>query len=530
MRPAERISGQPADASPMRLFRSFATVSGFVVLSRVLGFTRDILIAKYLGAGPVADAFVVAFRFPNMFRNLFAEGAFNVSFVPVFSSILEQRGRPQAQLFAEQVLAGLLCVLILFLFAVELAMPWFISLVAPGFTDDGTTFDLAIRYTRLTLPYLLFAALGAMLSGLLNSLYRFAAAAAAPLMVNVVMIAVLLVAWRSAEVTGYYLSWGITTGGVFQFLILIWACHAAGVDLRLPRPTLSPDVRHMLRLMLPAAIGAGAAQINLLVGTALASLVGTGAIAHLYYAERVNWLPVGIVGVAMGTALLPRISRLLGSGQNVAAMHAQNRALELSLLLGLPAMAALMVIRLPIVSVLFVRGAFTEADAVSAAAALAAFSIGLPGYLIVRVAAPAFYARHNTTTPVKVAFVAVAVNVVASLSLMWSFGIVGIATANALAGWTNAGLLIFLLHRRGLLVFDERLRKRAPRIAFASLVMALALLFAAPYLAPYLAGTLWTKLLALFALVAGGAIVYAVVVLVTRAATIADIKNALSRG
>jgi len=386
----------------MRLFRSFATVSGFVVLSRILGFARDILIARVLGAEVIADAFFVAFRFPNMFRNLFAEGAFNASFVPVFSAVLEERGEAQARLFAEQVLALLLGSLILFLFAVEAAMPWFITIIAPGFIDDPDKFDLAVRFTRLTFPYLLFAALTAMLSGILNSLYRFAAAAAAPVLLNVVLLAVLFQTWKSQEQAGLALSLAIAVGGVAQFLVLVQACRAAGIELRLPRPRLSPDVKHMLRLMLPAAIGAGAAQINLLVGTMLASLLGTGAISHLYYAERITWLPIGIIGVAIATALLPRMSRLLGAGEDTTAVYSQNRGIELVLLLGLPATAALIVMPLPIVQVLFVRGAYTIADAGASSAALVAFACGVPAYLLVRVLTPGFFARHDTKTPVKV--------------------------------------------------------------------------------------------------------------------------------
>jgi putative peptidoglycan lipid II flippase len=286
----------------------------------------------------------------------------------------------------------------------------------------------------------------------------------------------------------------------------------------------------MLRLMLPAAIGAGAAQINLLVGTLLASLLGTGAISHLYYAERITWLPIGIIGVAIATALLPRMSRLLGAGDDATAIANQNRAIELVLLLGLPATAALIVIPLSIVEVLFVRGAFTIADAAASSAALAAFACGVPAYLLVRVLTPGFFARHDTKTPVKIAFVAVAVNVVASLSLMWALGIVGIALANVLAAWTSAVLQAAILFRRGHLVFDDRLRRRVPRIVLASLAMAAALYFAAPHAAPLLAGSLVVKLAALAALVIGGGAIYGAAVLALRAATLGDVKNALRRG
>jgi putative peptidoglycan lipid II flippase len=282
--------------------------------------------------------------------------------------------------------------------------------------------------------------------------------------------------------------------------------------------------------MLPAAIGAGAAQINLLVGTMLASLLGTGAISHLYYAERITWLPIGIIGVAVATALLPRMSRLLGAGEDKTAIDNQNRGIELVLLLGLPAAAALIVMPLPIVQVLFVRGAYTLADAEASSAALAAFACGVPAYLLVRVLTPGFFARHDTKTPVKVAFVAVAVNVAASLALMWVLGIVGIALANVLAAWTAAVLQAAILFRRGHLAFDDRLRRRIPRIALASAAMAAVLWLAAPYAASFLTGPLLIKIAALAALVVGGGAVYGVAVLALRAATLADVRSALRRG
>ena len=511
----------------MRLIRSFATVSGFTLLSRVMGFTRDILIASALGAGPIADAFFVAFRFPNMFRNLFAEGAFNAAFVPVFAEMLERGGQTAARLFAEQILSILLSVLVLFTFAVEASMPAFIALVAPGFTEDPETFDTAVLYTRLTLPFLLFVAVSAMFSGIMNSLYRFAAAAGAPLMLNVVLLTVLFAAWPDRRTVGEALAVGVAIGGVCQFLLLFWACDRAGMSLRLPRPRLTPDVKRVLRLMLPGMVGAGAAQINLVVGTALASILGTGAISNLYYAERVNWLPVGVVGVALGTALLPRISRLLQAGDAIGAMTTQNRAVELTLLFGLPAAAGLIVIADPIMHVLYVRGAYTSADATVAAGALGAFALGLPAYLLARVFAPAFFARQDTTTPVRIAIVGVVVNIGVSALLMWPLGAIGIAAGNAAAAWTSAALLWLILHRRGFYRIDERLAGRGCRIAVSAIGMGAGLYFAAPFAAPYLSGPFGVKILALAALVAGGAGLYGGIAIAIGAARLGDLRTAL---
>lgn len=513
----------------MRLFRAFATVSGFVILSRILGFARDMLIARALGTSYIADAFFVAFRFPSLFRNLFAEGALNASFVPVFSAVLETQSREHARLFAEQVLSLLLITLVLFFFAVEAAMPWFLDIVAPGFGDHPEQYDLAVRLTRLTFPFLLFVALSALLTGLLNSLYRFAAGAGAPVMLNVVLLCILFVAWPSREAVGTALATGVAIGGFVQFMVLIVACHRAGMDLRLLRPRLTPDVRRMLRLIGPAALGAGTAQINLVIGTALGSLVGTGAISYLYYAERVNWLPVGVLGAAMGTAVLPRISRLLKAGDAASAMATQNRALEILALFGLPAAGALIVMADPIVTVLYQRAAFTADDTVKTAAALTAYACGLPAYLAIRVLAPAFFARQDTATPVKVGIGALFVNGIASLILMQWLDHVGIALGNILAAWTNVLALWLILHRRGQFAPDARLLRHVPRLALAALAMIVALLAVTPVLRPLIDAGMPLSALGLMLMVGLGAAVYGAAAMALGAARLADLRAVLAR-
>ncbi len=513
----------------MALLRSVVTVGGWTMGSRVLGFARDILIAGFVGAGPVADAFFVAFKFPNLFRRLFGEGAFNAAFVPLFARELEGSGLPTARRFAEDAMAALLVVLVPFVFIAQLAMPWLMVVIAPGFVATPETFDLAVDLTRLTFPYLLFMALVALMSGVLNSLDRFAAAAATPILLNVILIAALLVLRDTFSTTGHALAWGVAAAGIAQFLWIAVECRRAGAPLSLPLPRLTPQVRRLLRLMVPGAIGAGVVQINLLIDTILASTLPSGAISYLYYADRVNQLPLGVVGVAVGIALLPLLSRQLRAGRDGDAHDSQNRAIEFTLLLTVPAAAALLVIPQQIVTVLFERGAFAAQASQATAAALAAFALGLPAYVLIKALAPGFFAREDTKTPVTVAAVAMVVNVATALILMQFLAHVGIALATALSAWINAGALGWLLHRRGHLKIDIRLRSRLPRIVGAAGGMALGLWVAAAMLVAPLSGAPPEQFLALAALVAVGLVVFVVLARITGAATVGDVRALLRR-
>ena len=394
----------------MTLLRSVATVGSYTLLSRVAGFVRDVLTAALLGAGPVADAFFVAQRLPNLFRSLFAEGAFSAAFVPLFAGMMAERGRAAARAFAEDALAVLLAALLAFVLLGEIFMPWVMSVIAPGFGDDPAKFALAVALARITFPYLLFIALVALQGGVLNSVDRFAAAAATPILLNLFLIAALLMMGRFGWEGGHALAWAITAAGLAQFLWLMFSCARAGLALRLPWPRLTPGVRRTLAIMAPGAVGAGVTQLNLLISTALASFLPGGSVSYLYYADRLNQLPLGVVGIAVGTAILPPLSRQLRLGDLPGAIATQNRGLELAVLLTLPAAVALAVLAHPILAVLFQRGAFSPADTAATAAALAAYAAGLPAFVLVKVLAPAFFARHDTATPVKIAVVAMAVN------------------------------------------------------------------------------------------------------------------------
>ncbi len=513
----------------MALLRSIATVGGYTMMSRIFGFARDILIAAMLGAGPVADAFFVAFKLPNFFRRLFAEGAFNAAFVPLFARQLAAGGQEVARDFAARVLAVMVTALFLFVTALQIAMPVVMYGFAPGFASDPEKFQLAVELTRITFPYLLFISLVSLLGGVLNSLGRFAAAAATPILLNLVLIGSLLGAAPYMATPGHALAWGVAVAGIVQFLWLIGACRRAGMTFRLPRPRLTPDVRRLLRLMLPGAIGAGVVQINLLIDIVIASLLPTGAISFLYYADRINQLPLGVVGVAVGTALLPLLSRQLRDGDADAANASMNRALEFSLLLSIPAAAALMVIAEPVVVVLFQRGVFDAASAAASAHALIAYAAGLPAYILIKVYGPGFFAREDTTTPVRIAVFCVAVNLALNLILIQFIAHVGIALATAISAWINAGLLGFILRRRGHHSADRRLRQRLPRMALAALVMAAGLFAARHGLEAALAGPAPIRIAALAALVIGGMALYAASAIVFRAAALSDIRALMAR-
>ncbi|HZD26759.1 MAG TPA: murein biosynthesis integral membrane protein MurJ, partial [Alphaproteobacteria bacterium] len=425
----------------MTLIRAFATVGGYTMASRVLGFVRDILIAAVLGAGPVADAFFVAFKLPNFFRRLFAEGAFNAGFVPLYSGLLETDGKEAARRFAEQALAVLLAVLLVFVIGMQLAMPWAMYALAPGFAADPHKFQLAILFTRLTFPYLLFISLVSLLGGVLNSMQRFAAVAAAPILLNVVLILAITLAAPHLPTPGHALAWGVSAAGAVQFVWLMLACRRAGIHLRLPRPRLTPKVKELLRLMLPAALGAGVVQVNLVVDVILASLLPAGSVSYLFYADRLNQLPIGVIGVAVGTALLPLLSRQIAAGEEAGAMHNLNRAVELCLLLTLPAMAAFLVVPEELIGALFQRGEFDAGTTMKTAWALMAFAVGLPAYVLVKVLGPGYFARRDTRTPVVTGVIAMTANVGLSLLLMQVLLHAGLALSTALSAWLNVAML-----------------------------------------------------------------------------------------
>lgn len=515
----------------MAFFRSVATVGGNTLVSRLLGYVRDMLTAAYLGAGPVADAFLVAFRFPNLFRRLFAEGAFNAAFVPQFAGAVAVSGRERAREFAEDALAVLLAALLALLLAAEIAMPWIIAGIAPGFRDEAERYALAVEFTRITFPYLLFISLVSLQGGVLNSLDRFAAVAFTPVLLNVCMIGALLFLTPYMPNPGRALAWGVTAAGVTQFIWLAASCAQAGMSLRLPWPRLTPEVKKLLVLMLPAAIGGGVQQVNILIDTVLASWLPTGSIAWLYYADRIYELPLAVIGIAVGTAILPLLARQVRSGQEDASRATLNRGIEVGLLLTLPAAAGLFVLADPIIAVLFQRGAFGSADVSATAAALAVYAFGLPAYVLVKILAPGFYAREDTATPVRIAVVCVVVNTLIGIAAMQVFRHVGLALATVASAWLNTALLARGLHRRGAFVPNGTLKARVPRMVAASVVMGAALWFARPYAAAWLnGGDTLARASALALLIGGGATLFFAAAVALRAADPREVVRLLRRG
>lgn len=519
----------------MKLARSLGSIGGLTLASRVLALVRDSLQATFVGASFASDAFLVAFRLPNMFRAFFAEGAFASAFIPMFNrKVGENKGElAPALAFAERALA-VLFVFLAVMTAVMLAAAWPLTWgLAGGFSRQHLTSDqfaFAVELSRITIPYLMLISLASLLGGILNSLDKFWVNAAAPILLNVAMVSALLFFHGDPYETARAQAIAIPIGGLLQLGWLWFACRRAGVSLKLRRPRLDPEIRRLMKLILPAALGAGAVQINLIVSTALAgALLAEGSISYIYYADRLNQLPLGMIGIGLGTILLPTVSRLLGEKRDAEAMETQNRGIELALFLTLPATIAFLVAAEPIVRGLFQHGQFSAEDTVRCAWALSAFSIGLPAYVLIKVLTPGFYAREDTRTPVRFATISVGVNLVLNLALIPWIGHVGPPLATAVAATVNLVLLYRALGKRGHFAADAQLKRRLPRLALAAILMGGALYAGEQLLDPYLTGNLWMRFAALSALVGAGGALYVVACFVTRAYRVSDLKALIRR-
>ncbi|MEO1985599.1 MAG: murein biosynthesis integral membrane protein MurJ [Martelella sp.] len=474
----------------MSLVGKFATVGGATFASRLFGFARETMMAAALGNGPMADVFYAAFRFPNLFRRLFAEGAFNAAFVPLFSKEIEESGVDGAKRFAEQVLGVLFTALFLITVVMELAMPLIVRfIIAPGFADDADKFEMTVRLSSVMFPYLICMSLMAMMSGMLNSLHRYFAAAIAPVFLNVVLIAVLAYGvWIKADprMMAEYLSWGVLVAGVIQLAVVWFDVRRAGMRFTFRLPKITPKIRRLVALAVPAAITGGVIQINQLIGQAVAS-GKDGAISALQYADRLYQLPLGVVGVAGGVVLLPELSRALKGGNFKEAGHIQNRTIEFVLFLTVPAAFGLMMISTEITRVLYERGAFTPETTTLVAAIMTVYAFGLPAFALTKALQPAFYARENTKLPMRFTMIAVAINSVLAISLFPILAERGIALAEVVSGWTNVVLLATTLVISGHLKFDSLLMRRIPLIVLSGAAMAAAVKFAAVKLAAWFA-------------------------------------------
>jgi putative peptidoglycan lipid II flippase len=492
------------------MIKRIATVGGLTLVSRISGFVRDVVMAAVLGAGPMADAFFVAFRLPNHFRAIFAEGAFAAAFVPAYARVLQQVGIDAAKLFADRIAAALI-VINLFLLALALLFtPWVVTILAPGL--DPTRFDLAVALTRITFPYLVLVSIETLFAGILNANQRFAAAAGAPVLLNVSLIATLLLTpyFRSA---GYAAAWGVLIAGVAQVILVAVDAEMRGVGIRFRMPTLDPNTRRFLKALGPAIVGAGGVQLALFADTLIASFLPTGALSALYYADRINQLPIGVVGIAVGTVLLPEMSRRLAAGDERGAALAQARGIQLALLMAVPCVAGAVAIPDLIMRGLFARGAFTVADAAAAGATLAAYAIGLLPFVMMRSFTAPFYARGDTLTPVKAALLAAAVNIALKVVLMGPLAQVGLALATSVGAWINLTLLTIFARRRGFAVSGAGLRP-VLRLFLAGAVLAVVLYFGSLVLAKAFAGLPHFRAeITLAVLLLVGTIVYALTVL-----------------
>ena len=489
------------------MLKSIFTVGGWTMASRLLGFARDMLIAARLGAGPVADAFFVALKLPNLFRRLFGEGAFNAAFVPAFAGTFALDGPAKARALANSM-AGLMSLWLSGLVLLGIVfMPQLLFVLAPGFVGEETRFPLAVELTRITFPYLLFICLAALVSGVLNGMDRFGAAAATPVLFNLMTMAALLGLTPFVATPGHALAWGVMASGIAQLALLLLAARAAGLPINpLTRPRMTPEVVGVLRRMVPGLVGAGVTQLNLAIDIVIASLLPAGAVSFLYYADRVAQLPLGVIGAAVGTALLPLLSRQLRTGKALQAHRSQNRALELSIAFALPAAFAMAVTASAIIGTLFERGAFDQAAAAATSAALVAYALGLPAFVLVKALTPGFFARGDTATPVKVGVAVVVLNLALNLALTPFLAHVGIALATTLAAWINVAVLGWLLMRRRRLLPDRRLRRAVPRLLGAAIAMAVVLAAMQAVIFP-LAGSA-ARFAGLAALIGAGLVTY----------------------
>jgi putative peptidoglycan lipid II flippase len=493
----------------MKLGKAIGTIGGLTMVSRVLGFARDMLMSRILGAGGAADAFFVAFRLPNTFRRFFGEGAFSAGFVPLFSQRYHgEGGEAEAKKFSEEVLAVFLPILVLFTLVAQVAMPGLVWLLASGYAGDPAKFKLAVDLSRITFPYLAFISLVSLYSGILNSMHRFTAAAFAPALLNLCMLVALFFVRDGGAISARAVAWGVTAGGVLQLGLLWWAARAAGVSLALRRPRMTPGVRQFFRVVIPATFAAGVYQLSILVDTTFISYLAEGSMAYLNYADRLNQLPLGIIGTALGTAILPSISKFVDQGKPEEAEKIQNQAVELAMLLTLPAAVALAAASVPLVTALFQGGEFSTEDARITGQTLAIMALGLPAYVLVKVFTPGFFAREDTKTPLKIAMGVLAANVGLNFLLIPLFGILGLAAVLAITAWLNGGTLYYILRKRGHFRLSRQVSFRVGRQLIAAAAMGGVLVLLQGQLGGLYAGSVVQRLIAVGALVSAGGAVY----------------------
>ena len=498
----------------MSLLKHVGTIGSLTMVSRIAGMAREMIFSRVLGANAVTDAWFQAFIIPNVFRRLFAEGAFSAAFVPMFSKRLHgEGGLEEARSFSADVLSVFLPVLIALCIVFELAMPGVIWLLADKPVDPGE-FGLAVDFARIMFPYIVLVSLVTLFTGMLNSVSRFAPGASFPIILNIVLIAALLIGERwmeagaSLEQVTYGIAWAVTAGGVIQLLWLLYWVRVEGFRPKLLWPRITPEVKRLSIIALPAAIGGGAYQINTLVQLYFLNQLESGSVSYMNYADRLNQLPLGIIGIALSTAILPTLSKFVGGNNKEGADRIQSDAIELSMLLTIPAAVAMAICATPFITMIFQGGRFDLADAAVTGEVLAALVLGLPAYVLVKVLVPNFYARSDTKTPVYAAFISLAVFVGFNIAFLQRFGVVGVAYASVIGAWINVGYLYIVLLRRGYYAIPLSLVGRVARQLVAAAAMGAALWFARDLLTGWYSAGLFERLGALIVLVACSAVVY----------------------
>lgn len=517
----------------MTVARSAFTVGFYTLLSRFSGFARDMLVAGILGAGQLADVFFVAFKLPNFFRRLFAEGAFNSAFIPMFSSIMASDGHEKAIKFAQKIFTIMVFFLLLFTVVFQILMPVVMVVLAPGFVGKNGVFDLAVLLTRITFPYLMFISLVALMAGVLNGFGKFAAGASAPILLNLTLIAAIVWGKNYTETPAHALAWGVSAAGVIQFIWLYIACARQGIYFRLSRPRLNPQVKKMLKLMVPGIIGGGITQINLWIDVMIGTLI-TGAVSYLYYADRINQLPMSVIGTAVGTAMLPVLAKIIREGNHAEVIRHQNKALEFTMLITLPACVGMLATAHLMIATLFEHGAFTAEDTHATALALQAFALGLPAFVMIKVFQPGYFAAHDTATPVKYSLICMVINIVLNLAAV--FGLqklgfyphVGIALATSFAGWVNTLLLARGLSRKGSFVPGSAVKIRLAKMLACSLLMG-AVLCGIQYVLAGLRGHIAGEAATLVGVIAAALFVYFGAIHFTGTYPLGEVKKLLKR-
>jgi putative peptidoglycan lipid II flippase len=514
----------------MTLVRAMATVGGMTLVSRISGFARDVLTANTMGASAIADAFFVALKLPNFFRSITAEGAFSISFVPLYSQKMVKDGEDTASKFSSLALSFMIAVLVPFSILMMVFMPWVIMTLAPGFQTDSYKFQIAVEMARLSFPYLLFVSIAALLGAILNAHNKFGPYAFAPVLFNLSLIASIFLVTPFTATQGHAMAVGMTLSGILQVLWVYRYLHRMGLKIHIVWPRITPDVKHLFKLMGPGILVAGAFQVNLFINLMIASTLPQGAISYLYYADRLYQLPFGVIGIAVGTALLPLFSQALHRGDRVETNSLYNRSLEYMLMLCLPAAFGLLLAAEPIIAALFQHGAYSAIDTQMTTLVLMAYAVGLPAYVISRVYNAVFYAHQDTWSPVKIALITTGLNIVLSYAFSLILGVMGIALSTALVGW----LSIFLLNRavaaRNLdLRFDRRLMRAFPKLLICTGLMAVTLIIVRHGLHDALHGTFYVRVPALVALISSACLVYFPSLFALKILTFDDVKRLMTR-